>query len=227
MQFGLANAPAVFMHFMNEIFRDLLGITVVVYMDDILIFSESEEDHVKHVMEVLRWLKENKLYCAMEKCTFHVTEIDYLGLIIAPGVVKVDPAKVTKAVDWDTPENVTDIQLFIGFLNFYGDFIEGFRNIAKPLYVLTKKEVPWKWTEKENEAFLRLKEALRTAPVLIQPDPDKQYFLECDASDYATGAVLSQVGPDRKMHPIGFLSKSMKKHERRYTIHNKELLAVI
>ncbi|QRV79990.1 Transposon Tf2-1 polyprotein [Ceratobasidium sp. AG-Ba] len=134
MQFGLANAPAVFMHFMNEIFRDLLGITVVVYMDDILIFSETEEEHVNHVSEVLRRLKENKLYCAMEKCTFHVSEIDYLGLIIAPGVVKVDPAKVTKAVKWDTPENVTDIQSFIGFLNFYGDFIEGFRNIAKPLY---------------------------------------------------------------------------------------------
>ncbi|QRV98272.1 Transposon Tf2-11 polyprotein [Ceratobasidium sp. AG-Ba] len=192
MQFGLANAPAVFMHFMNEIFRDLLGISVVVYMDDILIFSESEGDHIEHVKEVLKRLKKNKLYCAMEKCTFHVTEIDYLGLIIAPGVVKVDPTKVTKAVDWDTPENVTDIQSFIGFLNFYGDFIEGFRNIAKPLYGLTKKDVPWKWTEKENEAFLKLKEALRTAPVLIQPDPEKQYFLECDASDYATGAVLSQ-----------------------------------
>ncbi|QRV87030.1 Retrotransposable element Tf2 protein [Ceratobasidium sp. AG-Ba] len=227
MQFGLANAPAVFMHFMNEIFRDLLGISVVVYMDDILIFSETEEVHIEHVKEVLRRLKENKLYCAMEKCTFHVTEIDYLGLIIAPGVVKVDPAKVTKAVDWDTPENVTDIQSFIGFLNFYGDFIEGFRNIAKPLYGLTKKDVPWRWTEKENEAFLKLKEALRTAPVLIQPDPEKQYFLECDASDYATGAVLSQVGPDGKMHPIGFLLKSMNEHERRYTIHNKELLAVI
>ncbi|QRV96463.1 Retrotransposable element Tf2 protein [Ceratobasidium sp. AG-Ba] len=227
MQFGLANAPAVFMHFMNEIFRDLLGISVVVYMDDILIFSETEEDHVKHVLEVLKRLKDNKLYCAMEKCTFHVTEIDYLGLIIAPGVVKVDPAKVTKAVDWDTPENVTDIQSFIGFLNFYGDFIEGFRNIAKPLYGLTKKDIPWKWTEKENDAFLKLKEALRTAPVLIQPDPEKQYFLECDASDYATGAVLSQIGPDGKMHPIGFLSKSMNEHERRYTIHNKELLAVI
>ncbi|QRW13671.1 Retrotransposable element Tf2 protein [Ceratobasidium sp. AG-Ba] len=227
MQFGLANAPAVFMHFMNEIFRDLLGITVVVYMDDILIFSETEEEHVNHMSEVLRRLKENKLYCAMEKCTFHVSEIDYLGLIIAPGVVKVDPAKVTKAVEWDTPENVTDIQSFIGFLNFYGDFIEGFRNIAKPLYGLTKKGIQWKWSEKENEAFLKLKEALRTAPVLIQPDPEKQYFLECDASDYATGAVLSQIGPDEKMHPVGFLSKSMNEHERRYTIHNKELLAVI
>ncbi|QRW07681.1 Transposon Tf2-1 polyprotein [Ceratobasidium sp. AG-Ba] len=227
MQFGLANAPAVFMHFMNEIFRDLLGITVVVYMDDILIFSETEEEHVNHVSEVLRQLKENKLYCAMEKCTFHVSKIDYLGLIIAPGVVKVDPAKVTKAVEWDTPENVTDIQSFIGFLNFYGDFIEGFRNIAKPLYGLTKKGIQWKWSEKENEAFLKLKEALRTAPVLIQPDPEKQYFLECDASDYATGAVLSQIGPDGKMHPVGFLSKSMNEHERRYTIHNKELLAII
>ncbi|QRV99192.1 Transposon Tf2-11 polyprotein [Ceratobasidium sp. AG-Ba] len=196
MQFGLANALAVFMHFMNKIFRDLLGISVVVYMDDILIFSETEEMHIEHVKEVLKRLKENKLYCAMEKCTFHVTEIDYLRLIIAPGVVKVDPAKVTKAVDWDTPENVTDIQSFIGFLNFYGDFIEGFRNIAKPLYGLTKKDVPWKWTGKENKAFLRLKEALRTAPVLIQPDPDKQYFLECDASDYATGAAAET--PPRK-----------------------------
>ncbi|QRV88669.1 Transposon Tf2-1 polyprotein [Ceratobasidium sp. AG-Ba] len=126
MQFGLANAPAVVMHFMNKIFQDLLGVYVVVYMDDILIFSETEEDCIKHVKEVLRQLKENKLYCAMETCTFHVTEINYLGLIIAPGGVKVDLAKVTKAVDWDTPENVTDIQSFIGFLNFYGGFIEGF-----------------------------------------------------------------------------------------------------
>jgi hypothetical protein len=227
MPFGLANAPAAFQHLMNDIFRDLLDVHVIIYLDDILIFSKSEAEHPTHVHEVLRRLKENNLYCNTEKCTFHVKEIDYLGLIILDKGVQVDQSKVTAALNWAAPRNVKNVQEFLGFVNFYRRFVPNFANVARPLYNLLRKDNPWQWSASEQGAFDALKAALTSARLLLQPDVRKPFFLECDASDYATGAILSQKDDEGKLHPVVFLSKSMAPAERNYNIFDKELLAII
>ncbi|KAG8703852.1 hypothetical protein FRC09_003909 [Ceratobasidium sp. 395] len=227
MPFGLTNAPATFQHFMNDILRDILDIFVIVYLDDILIFSKSKELHKGHVKEVLSRLKKHGLYCNLEKCFFDVEEIDYLGLIVSPEGVKVDQEKVTKAIEWGTPSSVKTLQEFLGFVNFYRKFVPNYSRVAAPLFQLLRKEQPWAWEKEQEEAFEALRNALRSAPLLIQPDPEKQFFVECDASDFATGAVLSQIGPDSKLHPIAFMSKSNNPAERNYDIYNKELMAIV
>ncbi|QRW25063.1 Transposon Tf2-7 polyprotein [Rhizoctonia solani] len=227
MPFGLCNAPAAFQHFMNEIFRDILDVYVVVYLDDILIFSESRELHTKHLQEVLKRLQDNACYCNLEKCNFYASEVDYLGVIANGEGVKADPKKITQAVDWATPRSVKGVQEFLGFINFYRRFIHNFSKLAQPLYQLLQKNIPWEWGERQEVSFKALKQALIESPVLIQPDPYKEFFLECDASDFATGAVLNQKGSDDKLHPVAFLSKSLAPAERNYDIFDKELLAVV
>ncbi|QRV96371.1 Retrotransposable element Tf2 protein [Ceratobasidium sp. AG-Ba] len=227
MPFGLTNAPATFQHFMNDIFRDILDVYVIIYLDDILVFSKNEADHEKHVREVLSRLQKHNLYCNLAKCFFSVKEIDYLGLIVSPEGIRVDPAKVVKAIDWSVPSKVVQVQEFVGFCNFYWTFIKDYSRIAAPLFNLTRKNHPWEWTNECAQAFEQLKEALRSAPVLIIPDISKQFFLECDASDFATGAILSQFSEDDRLHPVAFLSKAMTPAERNYDIYHKELLAIV
>ncbi|QRV85329.1 Retrotransposable element Tf2 protein [Ceratobasidium sp. AG-Ba] len=227
MPFGLTNAPATFQHFMNDIFRDILDVYVIIYLDDILVFSKNKEDHEKHVREVLSRLQKHHLYCNLAKCFFSVEEIDYLGLIVSPEGIRVDPAKVVKAINWSIPSKVVQVQEFVGFCNFYRTFIRDYSRIAAPLFNLTRKNHPWEWTEECATAFEHLKEALRSAPVLIIPDISKQFFLECDASDFATGAILSQFSEDDQLHPVVFLSKAMTPAERNYDIYHKELLAIV
>ncbi|EUC55562.1 Transposon Tf2-1 polyprotein [Rhizoctonia solani AG-3 Rhs1AP] len=227
MPFGLCNAPAAFQHFMNDIFRDILDVYVVIYLDDILIFSKNQEDHVKHVQEVLKRLRDNSCYCNLEKCFFFKSEVEYLGVIANGEGVRANPEKITKAVDWATPQSVKGVQEFLGFVNFYRRFIKDFNKIAFPLYKLLNKDVPWTWESQQEEAFRALKQALIDSPILIQPDPSKEFFLECDASDYATGAILNQKGSDDKLHPVAYLSKTLAPAERNYDIYDKELLAVI
>ncbi|KAF8753263.1 hypothetical protein RHS01_06867 [Rhizoctonia solani] len=227
MPFGLCNAPATFQHFMNDILRDILDVYVIVYLDDILIFSKSREEHVTHVREVLKRLQKHKLYCQLEKCRFFQDQVHYLGIIANGEGVCADPEKISKAVDWATPQTVKGVQEFLGFVNFYRRFIMNFSKLAYPLYQLLRKENPWKWGAEQQESFDNLKRALIESPVLIQPDVSKEFFLECDASDYATGAILSQKGGDDKLHPVAFLSKSLSPAECNYDIYDKELLAVI
>ena len=156
-----------------------------------------------------------------------VPEVHYLGVIANREGVCVDPEKVTKAVDWATPQTIKNIQEFLGFINFYKRFIHNFNNIARPMFRLLSKDTPWKWDVEEENSFNNLKEALKESPVLIQPDVTKEFLLECDASDFATSAVLNQIGPDKKMHPVAFLSKTLAPAERNYDIYDKELLAII
>ncbi|QRV84430.1 Transposon Ty3-G Gag-Pol polyprotein [Ceratobasidium sp. AG-Ba] len=207
MPFGLTNAPATFQHFMNDIFRDILDIYVIIYLDDILVFSKNKEEHEQHVREVLSRLQRHNLYCNLAKCFFSVEEIDYLGLIVSPEGIRVDPAKVVKAIDWSVPSKVVQVQ-------------------DSPLQP-DKKNHPWEWTDECAAAFEQLKEALRSAPVLIIPDISKQFFLECNASDFAMGAILSQFSDDNQLHPVAFLSKAMTPAERNYDIYHKELLAIV
>jgi hypothetical protein len=227
MPFGLRNAPAAFQHFMNNIFRDILDVYVVIYLDYILIFSETRELHIEHLKEVLQRLKNNNLYCNLEKCEFLVPEVHYLGIIANGEGVRADPEKISKAVDWATPCTVKGVQEFLGFVNFYRRFIDNFSKCAFPLYQLLRKENPWKWGVEEQASFDSLKQALIESPILIQPNVGKEFFLQCDASDFATGAILSQQGKDSKLHPVAYLSKSLSPTERNYDIFDKELLAVI
>ncbi|KAF8756704.1 hypothetical protein RHS01_04259 [Rhizoctonia solani] len=166
MPFGLTNAPAAFQHFMNDLFRDLIDVTVVIYLDDILIFSEKPEDHPTHVRE----------------CHFHVTTIDYLGIVISPAGFSMDQKKIEAVTTWPTPKTVKQVQAFLGFVNYLCRFIPNFSTVARPLHNLTKKETPWSWSTLEEQAFQELKALVTRAPVLIHLNPDLPYYLETDAS---------------------------------------------
>ncbi|QRW20379.1 Retrotransposable element Tf2 protein [Rhizoctonia solani] len=227
MPFGLTNAPAVFQDMMNEIFQDLLDVYVIIYLDNILVFSLNERDHEAHVQEVLKRLQDNDLFCNIEKCHFHIKKIDYLGFIILESGIEVNQSKVTDAMNWLTPKNVKNIQEFLGFVNFYRQFIPNFGNMAQPLYNLLKKDSVWKWDLAEQQSFEGLKKCLTSAPLLLQPDTTRQFYVECNASDYATGAILSQRNSEGKLAPVAYLSKSLSPAKKNYNIFDKELLAVI
>ncbi|KAF8747242.1 hypothetical protein RHS01_11373 [Rhizoctonia solani] len=227
MQFGLSNAPAVFMRFMNDIFHDLLDISVVVYLDDILIFSNSREEHVEHVKEVLSHLLKHNLFCNPAKCYFFVTEVTYIGLVITPEGISMEKDKVQAIMDWPEPQNVKQVQSFLGFANFYRRFVPNFSRLARPLNNLTQKEQPWIWLEEQKAAFDAIKAEICKEPVLAHPDESKPYTLETDASGAAMGAVLSQRMEDGCLHPVAFMSASFSPAELNYDTHDKELLAII
>ena len=228
MFFGLTNSPATFQTMMNDIFIELIdGQVVIVYMDDILIFTETLEHHRQVVSKVLELLETNKLYLKAEKCEFEKEKIEYLGLIISQGRIEMDPVKIEGVSRWPEPSNVKEVQSFIGFCNFYRRFIQGFSEIARPLHDLTKKDAPWTWNTEHRAAFQRLKERITSSPVLVFPSDDKPYKLEADSSNFANGAILSQEGEDGKWHPVAFMSKSLNEVERNYEVHDKEMLAII
>ncbi|KAF8713103.1 hypothetical protein RHS03_00686, partial [Rhizoctonia solani] len=227
MPFGLTNAPAAFQHFMNDLFRDLIDVTVVIYLDDILIFSEKPEDHPNHVREVLSQLMKNQLFCKLSKCHFHVTTVDYLGIVISPAGFLMDQRKVEAVTSWPQPKTVKQVQAFLGFVNYLRQFIPNFSLVARPLHNLTKKETPWSWGSLEEEAFQELKLLVTQAPVLIHSNPDLPYYLETDALGVAMGAILSQQGKDNCLHPVAYMSKSFSGAEANYDTHDKELLAII
>ncbi|CEL54177.1 hypothetical protein RSOLAG1IB_11575 [Rhizoctonia solani AG-1 IB] len=227
MPFGLTNAPAAFQQFMNNLFQDLLDITVVVYLDDILIFSKDPAEHSKHVREVLHRLAKNQLFCKPSKCHFHVTTVDYLGIRISPHGFSMDEKKVEAVTLWPTPKTVKQVQAFLGFVNYLRRFIPDFSAVARPLHNLTQKDKPWKWGEPENHSFQEPKRRVTNRPVLAHSDPNKPYFLETDASGIAMGAILSQQSEDGRLHPIAYMSKSFNDVERNYNTHDKELLAII
>jgi len=181
---------------MNDIFRTVIaeGI-VVVYLDNILIFTKTEEEHERAVWRVLEILAEHKLFLRPEKYEFHWKQIEYLRLVILENKVVIDPVKVAGVRDWPTPENWTDVQAFIDFVNFYRCFIWDFSTIARPLFDLTHSNKVWSWDTKEQEAFECLKMAVTTAPVLVSPQDSEPFRIKADSSDFASGAVLSQQLP--------------------------------
>jgi len=210
MFFGMTNSPATFQTMINEVFQTIIakGI-IVVYLDNILIFTKMEEEHEQAVRRVLEILAEHKLFLHPEKCEFHQKQIKYLGLVILENKVAMDPVKVAGVCDWPAPENQTDVQAFIGFVNFYYCFIWDFSTIARPLFDLTCSDKTWNWDTKEQEAFEYLKMAVTTAPVLPSPQDLEPFCIETDSSDFASGAVLSQQLPrEEKWHPVAFYSKS-------------------
>src|SRR5882724_1660827 len=229
MFFGLMNSPATFQTMMNDIFKELIDEGVVtIYMDDILIFGgQTREQHHEIVVRVLNILRKHCLYLKAEKCTFEQPMVEYLGLILSEGHMEMDTVKVAGIRDWPTPRNVTEVQSFIGFVNFYRRFVQDFSHVAKPLHQLTKKGEEWRWANKEQASFEELKCLITSTLILVQLNQNAPFRLETDASGYATGVVLSQLCDDGKWHPVGFTSKGLDSAERNYEVHNKELLSVI
>jgi hypothetical protein len=229
MFFGLTNSPATFQTMMNDMFTDMISEgMVVVYLDDILIFTKDLEEHRRITRWVLRRLAEHQLYLRPEKCEFEKTRIVYLGLIISENRVEMDPVKVAGVADWPEPCNKREAQSFLGFANFYCQFIKDFSHHARPLFNLTRNEQKWQWGSSENSAFRKLKELVTSAPVLTTPADDQPFRIKADSSDFATSAVLSRLSSeDGKWHPVAYYSKSLSETERNYEIHDKEMLAII
>src|SRR5467141_1786184 len=227
MPMGLTNAPATFQAFMNHIFRDMTDIFVVIHLDDILIFSNSLEDHRIHVQHVLERLREYDLHSKPEKCLFHTQKIEFLGFMVTPTGISMDTAKTNAVSIWLTPTNLKAVQVFLGFANFYCRFIVGFSDIVIPLIYLTHKDTPLSWGPNHVKAFGALKHAFTMAPILAHFNPDNPIVVETDASNYEIAAIISQISPDDgDIHPIVFYSHIMQPAELNYEIYDKELLAI-
>jgi hypothetical protein len=198
MPFGLCNAPATMQRLINNVLRSYLDIFCIGYLDDILVYSQNEEEHIQHVRKVLSALKEHHLLLKPEKCHFHTKKLTFLGYVVTPEGLSMDPEKVRTVLDWEPPTTVTEVQSFLGFANYYRRFIKGYSDIAQPLTELTKKDREFNWDSKCQDAFWRLKDKFIGAPLLVSFDPEKQIRLETDASDLALGAVVSQPNADNK-----------------------------
>mgnify|MGYP000532974220 FL=1 len=227
MPFGLTNAPAVFQHMMNNIFREYLDHFVVIYLDDILVFSSNIEEHTRHVRLVLSKLREHGLYAKSEKCEFDRTSVEFLGYVISPSGITMDARKVAAITDWPVPTRLKEVQSFLGFANFYRRFINGFSSLVQPLIILTRKDTPFLWTSAAQRAFDALKAAFLTAPVLVHPDPTRPFQVETDASDFAIGVVLSQPDDEGTLRPVAFYSRKFTAPEINYPVYDKELAAII
>jgi hypothetical protein len=209
MFFGLTNSPATFQTMMNEIFQDLVSEgVVVVYLYNILVFTETIEEHREVTRRVMEILSKHKLFLKLDKCEFEKTKVEYLGVVISHNSVEMDPVKVAGIAEWPAPTGKKEVQSFLGFTNFYRRFIQDFSHHARPLFNLTKDGVKWTWSENEQSAFNSLKNAVSSAPVLISLDNSRPFQIEADSSDFATVAILSQQSlADEKWHLVAFLSK--------------------
>lgn len=228
MLYGLAEALSVFQCFINVELREMLGRFVIAYIDDILIFSKSYQEHVNHMKEVLSKLWDNQLYVKGEKCEFHVTTVRFLGYIISQEGVKMGESRVKVIREWQKPRTVKELQRFLGFANFYQRFIRGFSNIAAPLTSMLKKGArSLSWNRAADTAFNNLKTAFTSTPILKHPDPERPFIAKVDASNTGVGAVLSQhFGEKPKLHPIAFFSRKLSSAEQNYNVGDRELLSI-
>ena len=226
MPFGLTNAPTAFQRFMNDIFSDLLDVCVMIYLDDILIYSNNMSKHHWHMKEVLKHLCKTGLYAKAEKCEFHSESVEYLGYILSPSGLTMSDDKIKIIQDWPEPKKVKDIQSFLDFANFYRWFIFNYSDIVILLTRLTQKDIPWNFDSSCQDAFNSLKKAFTSAPILTHWIPNAQLIVETDASDYALAVILSVVNKDNEVHPVAFHSRTFTAVELNYDTHDKELLAI-
>ena len=227
LPFGLTNGPSTYQQYMNDILFEYLNDFCQAYLDDILIYSKSYSEHVRHVRLVLQKLRDAGLQVDIDKCEFHVQETKFLGLIVSTEGLQINPTKVQAVIDWPRPANLKQTQAFVGFCNFYRRFIKDFSKIVRPLTRLTQKGAPFHWSPPCEEAFDTLKARITSAPVLRHFDRDREAILETDSSDYVNGGVLSQKDDDGLLHPVAFYSKNLAPAECNYQIYDKELLAII
>jgi hypothetical protein len=235
MPFGLCNAPATFQTLMNEALRPFLGKFVIVYLDDVLIFSKTKEEHYEHLEKVLEVLRRERLVIQPEKCTFATNQLEFCGHTIGKGQIKPIPAKVDIVKNWPRPRNVHELRQFLGLATYYRRFIRGFASICVPLHELLKesdvelrklKFRPIRWNVACEMAFRKLKKMLTDKPILIQPDLSKPFTIETDASEWAIGMILLQLGADGRLHPVAFDGRKLTGAELNYPVHEKELLAI-
>ena len=222
MPFGLTNAPAVFMDLMNRVCKPYLDKFVIVFIDDILVYSKTETEHQTHLRLLLERLREEQLYAKLSKCDLWMREVQFLGHIINSEGIHVDPAKIQAIRNWEAPRTPTEVRQFLGLAGYYRRFIEGFSKIATPLTQLTHKDKKYQWGEKQEEAFNLLKQKLCSAPILSLPNGTDGFTVYCDASIHGLGCVLMQ---GEKV--IAYASRQLKIHEKNYSTHDLELGAVV
>ncbi|GJZ26105.1 putative reverse transcriptase domain-containing protein [Tanacetum coccineum] len=221
MPFGLTNAPAVFMDLMNRVCKPYLDKFVIVFIDDILIYSRNEEEHANHLRIILELLKKEKLYAKFSKCDFWIRIVQFLGHLIDSQGLHVDPAKIEAVKNWASPTTPTEVRQFLGLAGYYRRFIKDFSKIAKSLTELTQKNKKYIWEKDQETAFQLLKQKLCEAPILALPEGNDDFVVYCDASLQGLGAVLMQ-----KEKVIAYASRQLKPHEENYTTHDLELGAV-
>ncbi|GJR42680.1 putative reverse transcriptase domain-containing protein [Tanacetum coccineum] len=222
MPFGLTNAPAVFMDLMNRVCKPYLDKFIIVFIDDILIYSKNKQEHEEHLKLILELLKKEELYAKFSKCEFWIPKVQFLGHVIDSEGIHVDPAKIESIKDWASPKSPTEIRQFLGLAGYYRRFIEGFSKIAKPMTKLTQKKVKFEWGDKQEAAFQLLKQKLCSAPILALPEGSEDFIAYCDASKKGLGTVLMQ-----REKVIAYASRQLKIHEKNYTTHDLELGAVV
>ena len=227
MPFGLCNAPSTFQRMINDVFHDRLDVGVIAYMDDILIYTETVEEHVPLVRRVMERLRKARLCFSIKKSRFHQREVEFLEYKISDRGISMTSTKVEEIRAWSMPVKVVDVQSFVGFANFYRRFKKGFSKIAKPLTDLTKKGIKWTWTPSCQDAFDKLKEMFTTGSILTHFDDTRPTKLETDASDFGLGAVLSQLCEDEKCHPVAFHIRKFSPAEINYDVHDKEMAAIV
>jgi hypothetical protein len=222
MPFGLTNAPSTFMRLMNEVLRAFISKFVVVYFDDILIYSKSHDDHIEHLRVVFDVLCDARLFGNLEKCTFSTDRVSFLGYVVTSQGIEMDEAKIVAITSWPLPTTVTQVRSFLGLAGFYRRFVRDFSTIATPLHELTKNRVSFHWGPSQQQAFDALKSKLTQAPLLQLPDFDKTFELECDASSIGIGGVLIQGGK-----PVAFFSEKLHGPTLNYSTCDKELYALV
>jgi hypothetical protein len=222
MPFGLTNAPSTFMRVMNEVMMPFIGLFVVVYFDDILIYNKSIEEHLEHLSVVFDALRATQLFANIEKCIFCTRHVSFLCYVVTPQGIEVDSSKIAAIREWPTPTTVSQIRSFLGLAGFYHRFVRDFSSIAAPLHQLTKKDVPFAWSDSQEVAFSTLKDKLTQAPLLQLPDFNKVFELECDASGIGLGAVLLQEGK-----PVAYFTKKLSGASLKYSTYDKELYALV
>ncbi|GJU99953.1 putative reverse transcriptase domain-containing protein [Tanacetum coccineum] len=222
MPFGLTNAPAVFMDLMNRVCKPYLDKFVIVFIDDILIYSKDKKEHEEHLKAILELLKKEKLYAKFSKCEFWIPKVQFLSHVIDSRGIDVDPAKIESIKYWASPKTPTEIHQFLGLAGYYRRFIEGFLKITKSMTKLTQNRVKFEWGEKEENAFQLIKQKLCSAPILALPEGSEDFVVYCDASHKGLGAVLMQ-----REKVIAYVSRQLKIHEKNYTTHDLELGSVV
>ena len=222
MPFGLTNALAAFMDLMNLVFRPYVDQFVVVFIDDILVYSKDRENHDTHLRVVLETLRKEQLYEKLSKCEFWLSEVSFLGHIVLKEGIRVDPKKIEVVVEWNPPRNVTKVRSFLGLAGYYRRFVKGFSMIAAPMTRLLQKNVKFEWGEECQRIFDKLKAFLTEASLLTQPTCGNEYVIFSDASLNGLGCVLMQKGK-----VVAYASRQLKPHEKNYPTHDLELAAII
>jgi len=227
MPFDVSNSPADFQGFINETLVSFLDHFTFTYLDDILIYLDTMEEHTQHIHHVLERLTNASLHLKLEKYEFHKTEVKYLGLISGEDGIKMDPSKVETVKAWPPPENLRDVQAFLGFVNFYCRFVKGYSKVVEPLTWLTRKGQLFMWETRQQESFDRLKTSFMMAPILRRFDHDRDIAVETDTSDFLSAAFLSQYDDKGTLHPVAFFSKKHSPAECNYEIYDKKLIAIV